>query len=159
MNKKKLASLALVCVLALGLPPALTSVAGAGGATTTTYTLTIPATLTVTKSGWNATSGITANNTTNNFDPYKKLTVTAASTNSWALVSGSNSIRYNLAKATGDYSSTAEPASWEFTDDELNEASGTNQAMGIIVEDYSAKPAGTYQDTVTFTASVEVLMM
>jgi hypothetical protein len=27
--------------------------------------------------------------------------------------------------------------------------------MGIIVEDYSTKPAGTYQDTVTFTASVE----
>lgn len=27
--------------------------------------------------------------------------------------------------------------------------------MGIIVEDYSSKPAGTYQDTVTFTAKVE----
>ena len=27
--------------------------------------------------------------------------------------------------------------------------------MGIIVDDYSSKPAGTYQDTVTFTAKVE----
>jgi hypothetical protein len=29
--------------------------------------------------------------------------------------------------------------------------------MGIIVDDYSSLPAGTYQDTVTFTASVEVV--
>jgi hypothetical protein len=28
-------------------------------------------------------------------------------------------------------------------------------SMGIIVEDYTDKPAGTYQDTVTFTAKVE----
>ena len=27
--------------------------------------------------------------------------------------------------------------------------------MGVVVEDYSSKPAGTYQDTVTFTAMVK----
>ena len=155
MNKKKLASLALVCVLTLGLLPALASVARADGASTT-YTLTIPATLDVAKAGWNATDGITANNATNDFDTGKKLTVTAASANSWALKSGDNSIGYNLVTADGTYSSEATPASWEFSADELNVASGgTNKTMGIVVEDYSSKPAGTYQDTVTFTAKVE----
>ena len=153
-TKATLALLLTLCVT-LGLLPTLIGTAWAEG-TTTTYTLTIPATLTVANSGWNATTGITANNTTNDFDTGKKLTVTAVSTNNWALKSGENSIGYNLATATGIYNSTAEPASWEFTAAELNAASGgTNKPMGIIVEEYSSKPAGTYTDTVTFTAAVE----
>ena len=152
-TKATLALLLTLCVT-LGLLPTLIGTAWAEG-TTTTYTLTIPATLTVANSGWNATTGITANNTTNDFDTGKKLTVTAVSTNNWTLKSGDNSIGYNLATATGIYNSTAEPASWEFTAAELNAASGgTNKPMGIIVEEYSSKPAGTYTDTVTFTASV-----
>lgn len=125
----------------------------------TDYTLTIPATLNVANAGWNATDGITAKvKSGDTFDTGKKLTVTAASTNNWALKSGANSIGYNLAAATGTYSSTAEAASWEFSADELNAESGagTKKDMGIIVDDYSSKPAGNYSDTVTFTASVVV---
>ena len=111
-----------------------------------TYTLTIPSTLTVANSGWNATDGISA---TGSLATGKKLTVTATSANSWALKSGDNSVGYKLATASTDTEATT---SWEFT--ELS-STATKKDMGIIVEDYSTKPAGTYQDTVTFTASVE----
>ena len=155
MKLKKLASLALAGALTLGLLPALSSPALAAD-NVSTYTLQIPSTLTVSAAGWNKTSGLTAAVTSGDtFDSGKKLTVTAASTNSWSLKSGSNSVGYNLATATGTYSSTATPASWEFTAAELNTSGGTNKAMGIIVDDYSSKPAGTYTDTVTFTVKVE----
>ena len=114
-----------------------------------TYTLTIPSTLTVANSGWNDAGGISATGALNSG---KKLTVTAASANNWALKSGDNSVGYNLATATGTYSSSATPASWEFT--ELSDTA-TTKPMGIIVEDYSSMPAGTYRDNVTFTAKVE----
>ena len=146
--KKRIFSLALAGALALGLVPAFSMTALADG-DTSTYTLTIPSTLTVAKSGWNATDGISATGT---LADGKKLTVTASSANSWALKSGGNSVGYNLATATGIYSSSATPASWEFT--ELTDTA-TTKPMGIIVEDYSTKPAGNYQDTVTFTASVK----
>ena len=149
MKFKKLASLALAGALTLGLLPALSSPALAADGDTT-YTLTIPSTLSVANSGWNATDGISATGT---LASGKKLTVTASSANSWALKSGENTIGYNLATATGTYSSTAQPASWEFT--ELSDTAAT-KPMGIIVEDYSSKPAGTYTDTVTFTASIGV---
>ena len=148
MELKKLASLALAGALTMGLLPALSSPALAADGETS-YTFTIPSTLSVANSGWNATDGISA---TGSLADGKKLTVTATSANNWALKSGENTIGYNLATATGTYSSTAQPASWEFT--ELSDTA-TNKAMGIIVEDYTDKPAGTYQDTVTFTASVE----
>ncbi len=156
MKQKKVATIALVAAMAIGTIGFSVPVKATEPTTTTTdYVLTIPATLTVAQSGWNATDGITAQvKSGDTFDSSKKLTVTAASANSWALQSGENAIGYNLATATGTYSSTAEPASWAFSAAELNETSGTNKAMGIIVEDYSNKPAGTYQDTVTFTARV-----
>ena len=114
--------------------------------TPSTYTITIPSTLTVSGSGWNATGGISATGT---LASGKKLTVTATSANSWALKSGDNSVGYKLATASTDTTATT---SWEFT--ELS-STATNKAMGIIVENYDSKPAGTYTDTVTFTAKVE----
>ena len=154
MKMKKPATFALAAALAIGTFKISVPVKAADNSTD--YTITIPATLTVAQSGWNATDGITAQvKSGDTFDTSKKLKVTAESTNSWALKSGQNTIGYNLATATGTYSSSATPASWEFSADELNATSGTNKAMGIIVEDYSSKPAGTYQDTVTFTAKVE----
>ena len=149
MKLKKLASLALAGALTLGLLSALSFPALAADGDTT-YTITIPSTLTVANSGWNDAGGISATGT---LASGKKLTVTAASTNNWALKSGENAVGYNMATATGTYSSSATPASWEFT--ELSDTA-TTKPMGIIVEDYSDKPAGTYQDTVIFTASVEV---
>lgn len=153
--KKALLMLVSSAAMVVGMMPGMNMTVQAQD-NSTEYTLTIPATLTVAQSGWNATDGITAQVKSGDiFDSSKKLTVTAASTNSWALKSGDNSVSYNLATTTGTYSSTAAPASWAFSAAELNETSGTNKAMGIIVEDYSSKPAGTYQDTVTFTAKVE----
>ncbi len=154
MKMKKLTSIALAAALAIGTFG--TSVPAKAADNSTDYTITIPATLTVAQSGWNATDGITAKvKEGDSFATGKKLTVTAASRNSWALKSGDNSVGYNLATATGTYSSTATPASWEFSAADLNADGGKTNPMGIIVADYSSKPAGTYQDTVTFTAKVE----
>ncbi len=153
MKMKKLTSIALAAALAIGTFGI--SVPAKAADNSTDYTITIPATLTVEQAGWNVTDGIKAQvKIGDNFDTNKKLTVTAASTNGWALKSGENTIGYNLATATGTYSSSATPASWEFSADELNAEGGKTNPMGIIVEDYSSKPAGTYQDTVTFTAKV-----
>ena len=142
MKLKKLASLALAGALALGLLSALSFPALAADGDTT-YTITIPSTLTVANSGWNDAGGISATGT---LESGKKLTVTAESKNGWKLVSGSNNVGYTLTTASGGNQTT----SWEFTT-----LDGTAQGLGIIVEDYTDKPAGTYQDTVTFTAKVE----
>ena len=162
--KKRLLSLTLAATMALGLMSGMSMTALADR--DTSYTLTIPSSLTVTKSGWNEqTDGITAKLSSGDaFDDSKKLTVTAASNNKgtnaeyeWKLVSDTNTVGYNLA-ASGDdsssYNSTATPASWEFSASEITTA-GTKKTLGIIVEDYSTKPAGTYTDTVTFTAEIE----
>ena len=142
MKLKKLASLALAGALTLGLLPALSAPALADG--DTTYTLTIPSTLTVSGSGWNATDGISATGT---LASGKKLTVTASSANSWALKQqdGSETVGYTM-KETSD---GAAKNAWEFT------TLPGSATLGIDVVDYSTKPAGTYQDTVTFTAKVE----
>ncbi len=139
--KKRIFSLALAGTMALGLMPGMTMTALADG--DTSYTLTIPSTLTVANSGWNATDGISATGT---LASGKKLTVTASSANSWAIKSGDNSVGYTLTTAEGGSQTT----SWEFTT-----LDGTAKPMGIIVENYDNKPAGTYTDTVTFTAAVE----
>ena len=156
-TRTKVLSWLLSLALTLGLLPALSSPALAAD-NVSTYTLQIPSTLTVSAAGWNETSGLTAAVTSGDtFDSGKKLTVTATSTNNWALKSGDNSVGYNLATASGTYSASAAPASWEFSADELNEESGTNKPMGINVQDYTQMsiPAGEYKDTVTFTAKVE----
>ena len=154
MKQKKVATIALVAAMAIGTLGF--SIPAKADGSTTDYVLTIPAKLTVENVEWNDAGGITAK-TSGTFDSSQKLTVTAASGNGWKLQSGTNAVGYNLA-ITGDnssaYDSNATAASWEFAASEIT-TSGTKQGMGIIVEDYSEKPAGTYQDTVTFTAKVE----
>jgi len=113
-----------------------------------TYSITIPSTLTVENSGWNSIGNISA---TGSLESGKKLTVTAASTNDWKLVSGTNDVSYTMKSASTDTEATT---SWEFT--ELS-STATTKPIGIDVEDYSEKPAGTYTDTVTFTAKVETV--
>lgn len=149
MKLKKLASLALAGALTLGLLPAFSSPALAADGGTSTYTLTIPSTLSVANSGWNATDGISATGT---LADRKKLTVTASSDGEFALVNQSDNtqkVGYNLATASTDTKATT---SWTF--DSLS-STATKKDMGIIVENYDDKPAGTYTDTVTFTAKVE----
>ena len=138
MKLKKLASLALAGALTLGLLSALSFPALAADGDTT-YTITIPSTLTVANSGWNDAGGISATGT---LASGKKLTVTAASKNNWALKSGENAVGYNMATATGTYSSSATPASWEFT--ELSDTA-TTKPMGIIVEDCNDQAYGHHR--------------
>ena len=147
--RKILLSLTLSGMMVLGLMPGMSMTALADGSTST-YTVTIPSTLSVTAKGWNATSGISV---TGSLENGKKLTVTASSDGEFALVNQSDNtqkVGYKLATTSSDTEGTT---SWEFT--ELS-STATRKDMGIIVEDYSSKPAGSYTDTVTFTAKIEI---
>ena len=97
--------------------------------------------MTVNNSGLNATDGISADCTANDFETNKKLVITASSSNNFALKSGGNSISYTMNKT-----------SWDFLPAELNQTNGASKDLTINVEDYSNKPAGNYTDSVTFTA-------
>ena len=127
----KALAMLLSLVMVLSLVPGMSGTAYADSGSD--YTFSIPSSLTVQNAGVNAAGNISVTALTAN----KKLTVNAASTNGWELKSGDNSVRYSMSKT-----------SWEFT------AEGS-EAFSITVEDYSSKPAGTYTDTVTFTAKVE----
>ena len=112
-----------------------------------TYTLTIPSALNITAPGWNATDGVSASG---ELPQGKTLSVTASSDGEFALVNNLNSekkIPYALATAT-DATPTAV---WTF--DSVT-AQAQTLPMGVIVEDYTDMPAGTYEDTVTFTVKV-----
>ena len=114
-----------------------------------TYTLTIPAAVTVSGAGWNATGGVGASG---ELAKGKKLTVTAASGDDFALVcEGKGQIGYYLAATATD---TQPTTTWTFT--ALDDDPAT-QPMGVIVSetDYNSARPGTYTDTVTFTAQVE----
>ena len=128
--KKRILSLALAGTMALGLMPGMTMTALADG--DTSYTLTIPSTLTVADKGWNATDGISATGT---LESGKKLTVTATSANSWALKQqdGNETVSYTMKETSDGVAKTA----WEFT------PLPGSATLGIIVADYSTKPAGT----------------
>ena len=136
------------------------TIASAGPVYDEAYLLTVPADFTITSSGWNSLGNITAkyNGSNAGFDTSKKLVVTAASTNSFALKSGENSISYTLKTAESDTSATTR---FEFTAAEINakDASdnftGTSKAVGVQVEDYSSKPNGTYEDEITYTVAVQ----
>lgn len=112
-----------------------------------TYTLTIPSALNIANPGWNATDGISASG---ELPQGKTLSVTASSDGEFALVNNLNSekkIPYALAAATD-----ATPTDvWTF--DSVT-AEAQTLPMGVIVEDYTDMPAGTYEDTVTFTVKV-----
>ena len=141
---RRVLSFLLTLAMVVGMMPGMSLTAYAADVDTT-YTITIPSTLTVSGSGWNDAGGISA---TGALASGKKLTVTASSANSWALKSGDNSVGYTLTTAEGG----SQTSDWEFT--ELSDNAAT-KPMGIIVENYDNKPAGTYTDTVTFTAKVE----
>lgn len=148
--KKSLFAIALSGVVLTGMTPGTTLKSYAAD-NSTDYVLTIPATLDVQSVGWNATDGLAAQvKSGDTFSATKKLSVTASSANNWTLKSGDNSVGYTLTTASGGSQTTT----WVFSADELNTSGGTTKAMGIVVDDYSGKPAGTYQDTVTFTASL-----
>ena len=149
---------AFVCAMAVMAAPMTFSsfVANAEGETVTSdYTLTIPATLAVENSGWNSIGDLTATGT---LAQGKKLNVTATSENSWKLTSGENTVAYKLCGETEKektYADAAATTSLDISKGSLEQTGGFSVPIGIVVEDYSTKPAGDYSDTVTFTASVE----
>ena len=156
MKMKKLSTIALAAAMAIGTFGF--SVPAKAAENSTDYTITIPATLSVESAGWNPTDGITAKvKIGDTFDSSKKLTVTAASANEWNLKSGENAIAYKMASNTErekSYADATATTSIDISAEDLN--TGNYKApFGIVVEDYTDKPAGTYQDTVTFTAKVE----
>lgn len=156
MKMKKLSTIALAAAMAIGTFGF--SVPAKAAENSTDYTITIPATLSVASAGWNETDGITAQvKSGDTFDSSKKLTVTAASANEWNLKSGENAIAYKMASATEQeksYADATATTSLEISAEDLN--TGNYEApFGIVVEDYTDKPAGEYKDTVTFTAKVE----
>ena len=125
----------------------------AGSTNASVYTLTIPETLTVADKGWNALDGGIQITDGSNFPAGKTLTLTATSTNGWALKTNpdnGSSVSYTLKAAETD---TEETTSWTFTEAQVNDGQTIN--AGIDVEDYSNKPAGSYTDSVTFTAHVD----
>ena len=149
---------AFVCAMAVMAAPMTFSsfVANAEGETVTSdYTLTIPATLAVENSGWNSIGNLTATGT---LAQGKKLNVTATSENSWKLTSGENTVAYKLCgetEKTKTYAEATDTTSLDISKELLEQTGGFSVPIGIVVEDYSEKPAGDYSDTVTFTASVE----
>ena len=157
MKMKKLSTIALAAAMAIGTFGF--SVPAKAAENSTDYTITIPATLSVESAGWNATDGITAKvKSGDTFDSSKKLTVTAASANEWNLKSGENAtIAYKMASNTEQeksYADATATTSIDISAEDLN--TGNYKApFGIVVEDYTDKPAGEYKDTVTFTAKVE----
>ena len=126
-----------------------------GEPVTSDYTLTIPATLAVENSGWNSIGDLTATGT---LAQGKKLNVTATSENSWKLTSGENTVAYKLCgetEKTKTYAEATDTTSLDISKELLEQTDGFSVPIGIVVEDYSTKPAGDYSDTVTFTAKVE----
>lgn len=113
------------------------------------YTLTVPADLTITQPGWNALDSV---NVSGNISPDKQIKVTAASANEFKLKSGENTVSYTLKKSEAD---TEELGTVTFSSAAVNAENGVSQTVGINVEDYSDKPEGNYEDTITWTATME----
>ena len=117
------------------------------------YILTIPDTPSMTHSGWNEfPGGISVKAGTSSFTA-DKLIITVSSDNEWQLVrSPDKSVSVGYTMASQD--NGTQNLTWEFASSEVT-AEGTAKTIGVIVEDYSSKPMGTYNDTITFTVNVE----
>lgn len=120
----------------------------AKAAETNTYTMTVPADTVIESAGWNSLGNIQVTGTV---DTGKKVTVTATTTNNFALKSGDNSVSYTMKTA---YEDEAAKTSFEFDAASINAAGGASQAIGIDVTNFSGRPAGTYTDTITFTGTM-----
>lgn len=119
----------------------------AKAAETNTYTMTEPADTTIQSAGWNSLGNIAITGTV---DTGKKVTVTAETTNNFALKSGDNSVSYTMKTASADEEAKT---SFEFDASSINVGSAS-QTIGVDVENFSGKPAGTYTDTITFTGTM-----
>ena len=110
---------------------------------TNTYTMTVPADTAIQSAGWNSLGNITI---TGHVDTGKKVTVTAETTNNFALKSGDNRVSYTMKTASTDEDAKT---SFEFDAASINTEGGASQAIGVDVGDLAETPAGIYTDTVT----------
>ena len=117
------------------------------------YTITIPSTLDVSGAGYTQlTGGITA--TGSNISG--KLTVSAESAHTWNLqetTDSSKKVPYKL--TSNNTGNPTEKTKWEFTPTDGTINGSENVYVYIAETDYNNAAAGTYTDTVTFTAKVE----
>lgn len=118
-----------------------------------TYTITIPATVSVDKEGFNAFGdGIKICNLQNSDADMDGLMVSAASANDWKLVKDSNSVRYGLRESEASESDVLE---FKFAKGDIISETGKIIACGVFInaEDFENAPEGDYTDTITWTIS------
>ena len=112
-----------------------------------TYTMTVPGDMDIEHSGWNSLGNIKITGTVNTG---KKVTVTAETTNHFALKSGGNSVSYTMKTEENG----SEQKSFEFDAASINAVGGASKEIGVDVGDLAETPAGTYTDTITFTGKM-----
>ena len=124
-----------------------------------TYNVSTPAGLNITRIGWNSEAGvITASAVSGDFDPDKKIVITVTSPNDWYLVDSvvshfnPDKIHYTLKAKSTD---TASTTSWTFTSADLFKSGGTTITFGAMVDDFSSKRPGSYEDPVVFHVDIE----
>ena len=165
MKLRKLSAIILTTAVLFGATSAfgdeiktkLTLTVAHAATTDEAYVLTVPADLSLSGSGWNSVGNINvahdSTKTTTTFDTSKKVVVTAASQNGGLKkTDGDNLITYTIKAAKDDTEATT---SFTFTAAEINASGGTDKAIGVDVADYSTAPNGTYEDYITYTATVE----
>ena len=148
MRLKKFGALLLAGAMMTGTIGVMSPTQAKAATPANTYTMKVPANVDIQNSGWNSLGNIQI---TGSVDSGKKVTVTAATTNDFALKNGNNSVSYTLKKAENDTNATT---SFEFDAASINAEGGASQAIGVDVADFAGMPAGTYTDTITFTGAM-----
>ena len=151
MRLKKLGALILSAVMMTGTIGMMSPAQVKAATPANTYTMTVPADMEIQNSGWNSLGEITVSKVSSPIDTGKKITVTATTANDFALVNGANSVSYTMKTAESD---TAAKTAFDFDAAAVNAEGGASQAVGVDVEDFAGKPAGTYEDTITFTGTM-----
>ena len=112
--------------------------------TSADYTVITPEGLSITRQGWNPSTGITASS-----DRWIKITVTA-STDSKLTSEHGHVIPYVLTNRDGGSAMTK----WEFSPVEVYKTGGTTKSIGAIIDFTGGRP-GTYTTNLTYIVSAE----
>ncbi len=164
MNKNKILAIAMASAMMTGTLATAVPVFAADNTTTVsvtvapknTYTMTVPANTTLNSDGTakELTNGIKITDGT--LEEGKKLIVTATSTTGWEMTATGldTTIGYGLYY---DEAAETEATSWEFTQEEANNAGGSTKNVYVKANtaDIENAAAGTYSDVITFTAEVK----
>lgn len=145
MRFKQKAALLLAGVMLAGSIGMMNPVEVKAGGETNTFTLTVPADTNITSAGWNSIGSVGVSNVsiTSGSKIEVKIDGGATGRNLKNTADGSKTIGYDIKKS----SSAAFGEKLEFT------ANGS-QTIGAVVSDFSSAEEGTYEDTVSFTATL-----